>query len=162
SWQKSRQITSPKSSRRNSRDVSLCLTHALPFIIGKEKQFVLAVEKLRNHHRPAQIRAKLIHAKWRNRTRSRIKKVLRIKGRVAHELIRRAMKIIRAGAESDIDHRRPAAVSRGSSIRLHLKLLNRINWRIKDQYIRIGIDTLNSIEQINPNVRRIPVNGSPT
>src|SRR5439155_2423990 len=74
----------------------------------------------------------------------------------------RSMQIVRAGAESHVDHRRSATEGRWRGVGLHLEFLDGIHGWIENENIRIGVNTLNAVEQVNPHVRRVAVDGRST
>src|SRR5712671_3470189 len=70
------------------------------------------------------------------------------------------MQIVSPGAEGHINNGWAATVSGGSGASLDFEFLNGIHGWIKDQDVGIGIDAQNTVEYVNPDIRRIPIDYS--
>ena len=157
-----REIAGAESSGRDSGDISLSLTDALSFVVAEEEEFVLAIEEMRDYYRAAQVGAKLIQVKRRDRISAGIEIVFSVEIRVTKEFIQSAMILVGAGTERDVDDGRPAAIGCWRGTGLHFEFLNGIDRRIKDENVGVRIDALNSVKQIDSDIGGIAVNNRTT
>ena len=138
-----------KAAVGNGAEERLRLADALAFVIGKEEQLVLAVEQLRHAlpDRPT------LNPNWFSLNGgigfvARIEEVLGVESGVAQELVSRAVELIRARLVDDVDDSLAAAERRRGRTRLHLEFLDRIDRREKDQHAGIGIDAVDSVDDV--------------
>src|SRR5205085_9278746 len=87
---------------------------------------------------------------------------LGVKGGITEELIRGSVQIVGAGPERHVDHRWTSAISCGRGIGLHLEFLDCVHRRVEDQHIGVGVNALNTVEEINSDVGRVAVDRGPT
>ena len=121
---------------------------AEPFIVGHEKQAILAIEQLGDRHRPAKHKAELVPLKGILPGAVRRESVVfGIQLVVTEELIQGTVIDIAATLRRDVDLRRAAAKFGRVHTALHLKLLQRFHGRENYVGVEVRVGVLNAVQR---------------
>src|SRR5262249_35929168 len=144
-----REIAVAEACDRHTAQIGLGLAYSLSFVVDEEKETVLAIEQLGNLHRATQIEPELVQLERRNRVLCGIEEVFCIQLRVTKKFVSYAVVIIGSRLIGDINNSLPSAISCRGGTRLHAELVNRIDRRKKNQYTRVGIHAVDTVDQIS-------------